>query len=78
MPGLPLQPPGDTPCTLRLGALAAASVAALAAAARAAFPALPGRASPFRLVEEKRQRRRRRHTGVSPAGDFFLLSSSTD
>lgn len=43
MPGLPLQPPGDTPCTLRLGALAAA---ALAAAARAAFPALPSRASP--------------------------------
>ena len=46
MPGLPLQPPGDTPCTLRLGALVAAAVAALAAAARAAFPALPGRASP--------------------------------
>lgn len=41
MPGLPLQPPGDTPCTLRLGALAAAAVAALAAAAaRAAFPVL--------------------------------------
>lgn len=46
VPGLPLQPPGDTPCTLRLGAFAAAAAAALAAAARAAFPALPGRASP--------------------------------
>lgn len=45
MPGLPLQPPGDTPCTLRLGALAAAAAAALAAAARAAFLALPSRAS---------------------------------
>lgn len=44
MPGLPLQPPGDTPCTLRLGALAAAAAAALAAAARAAFPALLPRA----------------------------------
>lgn len=49
MPGLPLQPPGDTPCTLRLGALAAAAAAAaaLAAAARAAFSALPGGASPL-------------------------------
>lgn len=73
MPGLPLQPPGDTPCTLRLGAFSAAA-AALAAAARAAFPAalLP------QAGRREKRRRRRRHTGVSPAGDFFLLSSSTD
>lgn len=72
VPGLPLQPPGDTPCTLRLGAFSVAA-AALAAAARAAFPAalLP-------QAGRREKRRRRRHTGVSPAGDFFLLSSSTD
>lgn len=41
MPGLWLQPPRDTPCTLGLGALASAAVAALAASERASERHLP-------------------------------------
>ena len=66
MPGLPLQLPGDTPCTLRLGAFAAALAAA---AARPAFPTLPGRASSSGWAQQRGsgggRRRWRRHTSVS-------------
>lgn len=80
MPGLWLQPPRDTPCTLGLGALASAAVAALAASERAS-----GISQRFFLrrgdAKKKRRRRRRRrrhHTGVSRVGDCSLLSSLTD
>lgn len=56
--------------TLRLGALAAASVAALAAAASGVPGAFLGRASPSGW-SKKEAAAAARHTGVSPAGDFF-------
>lgn len=75
MPGLPLQPPGDTPRTLRLGALAAAAAAALAAAARAASPALLA-ALALGLGEERRRRRAAAPRGPSRRG--FLSARLVD
>lgn len=76
MPGLWLQPPRDTPCTLGLGALASAAVAALAASERAS--GISQRFFLRRGDAKKKRRRRRHHTGVSRVGDCSLLSSLTD